>query len=196
MGVNASPHTLGGLDHEDSPVGQSVSHCLLKAQSLNNSTDSRRIVDRSAVGVSAGYAPVSIGTETAGSLVSPATRAALYTLKATIGSVSQKGMYPISHTFDAVGPIAKTPYDLAIMMNLLMEKHAPGYPPGCFTDSSSGSWSDLSVATLDYTVWRWPPSFCKPVESATKQMVNTHLHVIIAIWMHLSPKGFKRSTIL
>ena len=61
-----------------------------------------------AVGVSAGYAPISIGTETDGSLVLPANRAALYTLKPTIPFISREGIVPISSFCDSAGPMTSS----------------------------------------------------------------------------------------
>ncbi|KAJ4174156.1 hypothetical protein NW754_004571 [Fusarium falciforme] len=123
----------------------------------------------SAVAVSAGYAPLSIGTETDGSLVSPAARAALYTIKPTIGLVSQDGVIPISHTMDSAGPMAKTPYDLATLLDVIAGPAAEGSGDS-FISALNGSWGELSIATIDFKKW-WPgEDYLKPVESATKQM--------------------------
>ncbi|KAI8404772.1 hypothetical protein FOFC_14244 [Fusarium oxysporum] len=142
-----SAYVRGGIDPEDSNNGHS--------NPSGSSTGS-------AVAVSAGYAPLSIGTETDGSLVSPASRAALYTIKPSIGRVSQSGIIPISHTMDSAGPMAKTPHDLAALLDVISG-----------TDEFAtlgGSWDDLSIATVDFKKW-WPgDDYLKPVESATKQM--------------------------
>lgn len=121
--------------------------------------------------VSAGYSPLSIGTETDGSLVVPASRAALYSLKPTIGLVSQHGIIPVSHTMDAAGPIAKTPYDLALLLEILREDGTPGYPDGGFTTVLTDSWAELSVAAVNYETWFYHEDIMKPVGTATFQMV-------------------------
>lgn len=82
-GQTQSAYVRGGLDPNDNKD----SHSSPSASSTG-----------SAVAVSAGYAPVSIGTETDGSLVCPAGRAALYTIKPTIGLVPQSDIVPVSHT--------------------------------------------------------------------------------------------------
>ncbi|KAF2441737.1 amidase signature enzyme [Karstenula rhodostoma CBS 690.94] len=60
----------------------------------------------SAVGVAAGFAPLSLGTETSGSLTTPASRAALYALKLTPGAVSMEGapslVKAIQQTWDGI----------------------------------------------------------------------------------------------
>ncbi|KAL2820868.1 amidase signature domain-containing protein [Aspergillus cavernicola] len=58
----------------------------------------------SAVAVSAGYTLIAVGEETDGSLICPAGRAALYTIKPTIGFVPSDGIVPISRNFDSTGP--------------------------------------------------------------------------------------------
>lgn len=70
----------------------------------------------SAVGVSAGFAPAALGSETDGSIVSPAARAAAYGIKPSIGLVSRSGVIPIGASQDTVGPIAKSTYDAALLL--------------------------------------------------------------------------------
>jgi amidase len=67
----------------------------------------------SAVAVSAGYVPISIGTEIDGSLITPANRASLYAMRPTVGMVSRNGIIPISATLGTVWPIARCVEDLA-----------------------------------------------------------------------------------
>ncbi|OAL27927.1 hypothetical protein AYO22_03272 [Fonsecaea multimorphosa] len=122
----------------------------------------------SAVAVSAGYSPFSIGTETDGSLILPAGRAALYTIKPTIGLVPQAGIVPISSNFDSAGPMAKTPYDMAVLLDAIVDPERK--PSQSYTSALTGSWSDISVATLDPEVWDLPDTWLRPVENATQQM--------------------------
>lgn len=118
--------------------------------------------------VSAGYAPVSIGTETDGSLICPAGRAALYSIKPTIGLVSQAGIVPVSQNFDSAGPLTKTVADLAIVLDAITDRG----PNKSFTSNLTRSWSDISVGTLDPEVWKFPDNFIKPMHSATLQTVG------------------------
>ena len=57
----------------------------------------------SAVAVASGFSTLAIGTDTIGSLITPANRAALYALKPTAGVVPMDGIFNLSKTFDAVG---------------------------------------------------------------------------------------------
>ena len=113
-----------------------------------------------------------MGTETDGSLTVPANRAALYTIKPTIGLVPQDGLIPVCHTMDAAGPMAKTPYDLAILLDAMREGGKNGKEDILYTSVLKDSWSELSIGALDYTEWIFPPDFMKPEESATAQMVR------------------------
>jgi amidase len=126
----------------------------------------------SAVVVAAGYSPISVGTETDGSLVCPANRASVYTLKPTIGLISQTGLIPVSHTMDSAGPMAKTPYDIAAFLDVLREDGTSGFPDGGYTTVLPCSMDKISVATVDYTEWIFPAKYMKPDENATEQMVQ------------------------
>ncbi|CBX97363.1 hypothetical protein IAQ61_007216 [Plenodomus lingam] len=83
----------------------------------------------SAVAVAAGFSTLAIGTDTIGSLTTPANRAALYALKPTAGAVPMDGIFNLSKTFDAVGGMAKSAKDLVALMDAIMmpsnrEEHA------------------------------------------------------------------------
>ncbi|KAJ2905845.1 hypothetical protein MKZ38_004093 [Zalerion maritima] len=123
----------------------------------------------SAVGVSAGYAPFSIGTETDGSLFCPADRAALCSMKPTVGLVPQAEIVPVSNTFDTPGPMTRSVHDLATLLDVLTSR----VPAKSHTLNMTGSWSDISVASLDPTVWKIPGVFIRPVESATEHTICT-----------------------
>jgi amidase len=73
----------------------------------------------SAVAVAAGLAAAAIGTETSGSLLSPATQNGVVTVKPTVGLVSRAGIVPIAHSQDTAGPLTRTVYDAAILLNVL-----------------------------------------------------------------------------
>ncbi|KAF1917341.1 amidase signature domain-containing protein [Ampelomyces quisqualis] len=74
----------------------------------------------SAVAVASGFSTLAIGTDTIGSLITPANRAALYALKPTVGQVPMDGIFNLSKTFDAVGGMAKSAKDLVALMDAMM----------------------------------------------------------------------------
>jgi amidase len=73
----------------------------------------------SAVAVAAGLCTASIGSETSGSLLSPATNNGLVTVKPTVGLISRAGILPISHSQDTAGPLTRTVRDAAILLNVM-----------------------------------------------------------------------------
>jgi amidase len=73
----------------------------------------------SAVAVAAGLAAAAIGTETSGSLLSPASQNGVVTVKPTVGLLSRTGIVPIAHSQDTAGPLTRTVRDAAILLNVL-----------------------------------------------------------------------------
>jgi amidase len=76
----------------------------------------------SAVAVAAGLCAAAIGTETSGSLLSPANQNSLVTVKPTVGLISRAGILPISHSQDTAGPLSRTVRDSAILLNVLAQR--------------------------------------------------------------------------
>ena len=76
----------------------------------------------SAVAVAAGFCAASIGTETSGSLLHPASRNGIVTVKPTVGLISRAGIVPIAHSRDTAGPMTRTVRDAAMLLNVLVQK--------------------------------------------------------------------------
>lgn len=76
----------------------------------------------SAVAVAAGFCAAAIGTETNGSIISPASSCGIVGLKPTLGSISCSGIIPITHWQDTAGPMTLTVRDAALLMDALSEK--------------------------------------------------------------------------
>ncbi|KAK1957486.1 amidase signature enzyme [Colletotrichum sublineola] len=73
----------------------------------------------SAVSVSAGFAAAALGTDTEGSIGSPANRAALFGLRPSTGLTSRTGVVPISSSQDTTGPLAKSVWDVAALLEIM-----------------------------------------------------------------------------
>jgi amidase len=73
----------------------------------------------SGVAVAASLCAVAVGTETDGSIVSPASVNGIVGLKPTVGLVSRSGVIPISHTQDTAGPMGRTVRDVAVLLGVL-----------------------------------------------------------------------------
>jgi amidase len=73
----------------------------------------------SGAAIAASLAAIAVGTETDGSITSPAAASALVGIKPTVGLVSRSGIVPISHTQDTAGPMTRTVRDAAILLGVL-----------------------------------------------------------------------------
>lgn len=85
----------------------------------------------SAVAVAANLCVVAVGTETDGSIVSPASVCGVVGVKPTVGLVSRTGVIPISASQDTAGPVTRTVRDAA----LLLEAMAAADPQDAATQS-------------------------------------------------------------
>lgn len=73
----------------------------------------------SAVNVALGYTVFSIGGDTGGSIRQPAGYNGIYGLKPTYGRVSRYGLMAYASSTDCVGPFAKSPEDIRIVLNAI-----------------------------------------------------------------------------
>ncbi len=73
----------------------------------------------SAAGTAAGLFAFGIGTETYGSILSPASRCGVTGLRPTYGRVSRAGAMTLSWSMDKIGPICRTVEDCALVLNAI-----------------------------------------------------------------------------
>src|SRR6195256_1649526 len=73
----------------------------------------------SGVGTTANFWAANVGTETSGSILSPANQNMLAAIKPTVGRISRYGIIPITADQDTAGPLARTVADIAIMFGVL-----------------------------------------------------------------------------
>ncbi len=73
----------------------------------------------SAVATSANLCAAAIGTETNGSIVSPASYCGIVGLKPTVGLISRTGIIPIAASMDTAGPMTRTVSDAAVLLGVL-----------------------------------------------------------------------------
>ena len=73
----------------------------------------------SATAVAANLAAASLGTETDGSILSPAATNGVVGIKPTVGLTSRAGVVPIAHSQDTVGPFGRTVADAAILLGAI-----------------------------------------------------------------------------
>ncbi|MBK5256821.1 MAG: amidase [Vicinamibacteria bacterium] len=78
----------------------------------------------SGIGTSASFWAANVGTETSGSILSPANQNMLAAVKPTVGRVSRYGIIPITADQDTAGPMGRTVTDVAVLLGAL-ESEAP-----------------------------------------------------------------------
>jgi len=110
-----------------------------------------------AAAVAAGMAPLSVGSDTGGSIRSPAALCGVTGLKPTYGRVSRYGLVAFASSLDQVGPLARTAEDAALLLEVLA-----GYDP---KDSTS----------VDRPVPRYGESIRQPLEGLRLGLVREHL---------------------
>ena len=73
----------------------------------------------SGIGTSANFWAANVGTETSGSILSPANQNMLAAIKPTVGRISRYGVIPITADQDTAGPMGRTVTDVAVLMGAL-----------------------------------------------------------------------------
>ncbi|KAF2714645.1 amidase signature enzyme [Pleomassaria siparia CBS 279.74] len=115
----------------------------------------------SAVSVAAGFSTLAVGTDTIGSLITPANRSALYALKPTVGEVPMDGIFTLSKSFDSAGGMAKSAKDLVALMDALMlptsKETGTKAAHTCFRIKED--WGNLRIGFTEPTIWKqWKKS--------------------------------------
>ncbi len=121
----------------------------------------------SGAAVAASLCAVAVGTETDGSVVSPANANGLVGLKPTVGLVSRSGIIPISHTQDTAGPMARTVRDAAILLGAL----AGSDPKDAATREADAR------READYTRFLQKDGLQGARLGVVKNLFNVHAHV-------------------
>ena len=122
--------------------------------------------------VAANLAAAGTGSDTGGSIRSPASANSLVGLRPTAGLVSRDGIVPISVTQDAAGPLTRTVADCAAMLDAMA-----GYDPADpVTSVKRGSHS--------------PNLHCLPGEWAAGR---THRHTENSIWQRSQFRASQQS---
>jgi aspartyl-tRNA(Asn)/glutamyl-tRNA(Gln) amidotransferase subunit A len=88
----------------------------------------------SGAAVAAGLAPLSLGTDTGGSIRNPAGACGVVGLKPTYGLVSRRGVFPLSYTLDHIGPLARSVKDIALLLDAI-SGHDPADPGSAATQA-------------------------------------------------------------
>ncbi|TNJ46821.1 amidase [Phaeobacter sp. B1627] len=112
-GIGLNPH-YGTPRNIHAPAGQ--------ARSPGGSSSACGVV------VSAGIVPLSMGSDTGGSVRIPAAFNGVVGYKTSFGRYPMEGVYPLARSLDTIGPLAHTVTDCALFDAVLRGKDAPETP--------------------------------------------------------------------
>ncbi|HEF4762520.1 TPA: amidase [Pseudomonas putida] len=99
----------------------------------------------SAAAVAAGFASLSVGTETSGSISCPASMNGVVGIKPTVGLLSRSGIIPVTEKLDTPGPMARTVRDAALLLNAMVG-----------SDSADPIAKPHNLETVDFTTMLRP----------------------------------------
>lgn len=121
----------------------------------------------SAVAPAAGLCAAAVGTETDGSITSPANACGVVGIKPTVGLVSRSGVIPISHSQDTAGPMARTVADAAALLGAMT-----GVDPRDFHTAES-----RGRGRTDYSRFLNPEGLRGARLGVVRQLLGGHRHV-------------------
>lgn len=125
---------VGALNMDEYAYGFTTENSHVGA--THNPHDLNRIAGGSSGGsgaaVAAGQVPLTLGSDTNGSIRVPASLNGVFGLKPTFGRLPRTGSYPFVSSLDHLGPFARTARDLALAYDAMQgpERLAPR-DPGC-----------------------------------------------------------------
>ncbi len=137
--------------------------------------------------VAAGLVPYALGSETSGSIMTPASFCSVSGLRPTYGLVSRHGAMPLSWTLDKIGVLARSADDCGLVLHAIAggDDEDPGSARKSFYYATEyyRKFSDLKFGYAEIDFTEWPdeplrPAFINALSVAKSfgaQMVETKL---------------------
>ncbi len=100
------------------------------------------------------FAAAAVGTETTGSILSPATQQSVVGIKPTVGLISRTGVVPFTYSQDTAGPMARTVTDAAVLLGALTgrDEEDPATWRNPANNGNNGN-NDNNDNNVDYTAF-------------------------------------------
>jgi amidase len=157
-GMTLSPY-VGPLDPKDKILG----HSMPGGSSVG-----------SAMAVAAGYAPLAIGVETSGSIVTPSVRAGLYAMKPTLNLVPMDGVLGLTRFFDSLGPMGKSAQDIedGLLDMIGASEGGTTLKEALKQNNEASGWKGMRLGFGDPDIWFINDDFCEQIEGSKEHMVS------------------------
>ncbi|KAI0521431.1 amidase signature domain-containing protein [Xylaria bambusicola] len=149
-GQTQSPYVDGGIDPTDTPLGHS---CPAGSSS------------GSAVAVAAGMAPIAVGTECDGSIMMPADRASIFSIRLSPTPTLTSGLLRYNSLGDSVGWMVKGAEDAALMLNVALGNDD-------YTKYLGQSFKGLRIGLLDPMKWQPGTAIVRPNDEYNEQFMS------------------------
>jgi aspartyl-tRNA(Asn)/glutamyl-tRNA(Gln) amidotransferase subunit A len=132
----------------------------------------------SAAAVAAGLVTFALGSETSGSIITPAAFCGVTGLRPTYGLVSRRGAMALSWTLDKVGPICRSAEDCALVLHVIAgsDTEDPGSAGRSFSYNPQ-----FARKPSDITIGYAPVDFNEWAEPATRPGLQEALGVVKAL---------------
>jgi aspartyl-tRNA(Asn)/glutamyl-tRNA(Gln) amidotransferase subunit A len=138
----------------------------------------------SGAAVAAGLTPFALGSETSGSILTPAAFCGLSGLRPTYGLVSRSGAMALSWTLDKIGPMCRTADDCGLVLQTIAgaDSSDPGSAGKGFTYAPQfvRPWSELRVAFAEVDWSEWP-------EESARASLQEALRVVRELGVQMKP---------
>ncbi|HEV7243345.1 MAG TPA: amidase [Thermoanaerobaculia bacterium] len=129
--------------------------------------------------VAAGLVPFAIGSETSGSILTPAAFCGVTGFRPTYGAVSRRGAMALSWTLDKIGPMARTAADCNTVFGVIVDQTSGVFPTG------RASWvnSDLLARPANKRIMRigLPKGAWENVQPAVRENFLKSVDVLKAL---------------
>jgi Asp-tRNA(Asn)/Glu-tRNA(Gln) amidotransferase A subunit family amidase len=129
----------------------------------------------SAVAVAAGIVPLSIGTDTGGSVRIPAACCGVVGLKPTHGAVPTDGVFPLAPSLDTVGPLARTAADCRLLWEALTGGNAGTGDAGTGGAGTGDAGPHTVVGGAPLRIGWVPPETLHPTEAPVTRAARAML---------------------
>lgn len=133
----------------------------------------------SGAAAAAGLAAATLGTDTAGSIRIPSSFCGVTGLRPTVGLVPTTGVFPVSWTYDTVGPIARSAEDCALLLDAIAGTRT----------SLPGTVTGLRIGVVDALLSQAEPAVAAAVEAALAELAGLGAHIERAEVPHLDDAG-------